>query len=451
MCKYPRYIVNQYTYEKVLVPCGKCEVCQQQKADARAFRIRRSITANDVALFVTLTYNNECLPVIRRDEISPYNVVNVYRRNGGDWSVVDQIDLGDLGDMSVSDVRRLCSPENFRSSDYVAICYYPDVQRFMKRLRVNLLRHYHYTGKFKYYATTEYGKEHYRPHAHLLIIAPREVESTFRAAIDESWQYHDKYKLPRWIETSYDAASYAASYVNCGGDFPKILRSHSLRAKHSYSQDFGISSSEFSVGSILSKVDKGSLRYLSMSDLGKSKCSDFLIPKYVINRYFPIFKGYTRLDLHSSRLVLRCPRRYSEVSQQVDSMDVHKINVSLRNHYEKVKALLHDASYTYEDYCIDFERVWTCWHSCHLKDWYRQQVTERHKYGLENFYDNLYEVSCAELPTVYGSSAFLRTLPRPWFTKKFVHDNMELEERFICHDKTKKANYRVYKSLKYLR
>ena len=64
MCTHSKYVYNKYTRRKVLVPCGRCEACQQKKAALRANRIRNNVSNGYIALFITLTYKNEFVPYI---------------------------------------------------------------------------------------------------------------------------------------------------------------------------------------------------------------------------------------------------------------------------------------------------------------------------------------------------------------------------------------------------
>ena len=59
MCTHCRRVYNPYSQSVVLVNCGHCKECLQDKADARANRIRNSIPADHLNLFVTLTYDNK--------------------------------------------------------------------------------------------------------------------------------------------------------------------------------------------------------------------------------------------------------------------------------------------------------------------------------------------------------------------------------------------------------
>ena len=86
MCLRKRYIKNVYG-KMILVKCGCCPACLQEKAIARTNRIKNTYNADlYIPLFVTLTYKNEFLPYIKLDELTDcnnfYNTsINVYRDN----------------------------------------------------------------------------------------------------------------------------------------------------------------------------------------------------------------------------------------------------------------------------------------------------------------------------------------------------------------------------------
>ena len=61
MCTNSRFIWNPYARKKILVKCGKCDACKQEKALARSTRIRNNVTSGTIALFITLTYTNDYL------------------------------------------------------------------------------------------------------------------------------------------------------------------------------------------------------------------------------------------------------------------------------------------------------------------------------------------------------------------------------------------------------
>jgi hypothetical protein len=99
-------------------PCGKCVVCTRRKARQWSFRLEQEYKNSECASFVTLTYNDDSLP-INED---------------------------------------LTYPE----------LYKPHVSQFMKRLR-RQNEYHHNLGKMTYYAVGEYGGQTQRPHYHAII------------------------------------------------------------------------------------------------------------------------------------------------------------------------------------------------------------------------------------------------------------------------------------------
>lgn len=120
MCLTPVNVKAKYTENdmvrqqgKSLVPCGKCPECKQRRANAWIFRLLKEEKIHKTAMFLTLTYNNETVPIT------------------------------DKGFMTLKK---------------------SDVQKFLKRLRFN-------SGSttIKYYFCGEYGTDTWRPHYHAII------------------------------------------------------------------------------------------------------------------------------------------------------------------------------------------------------------------------------------------------------------------------------------------
>ncbi|WGL31373.1 replication initiator protein [Dipodfec virus UOA04_Rod_991] len=56
-------ILKYPPYEYQLVPCGKCELCLSKKRQEWFFRLHNELMNSDSAYFITLTYNDENLPL----------------------------------------------------------------------------------------------------------------------------------------------------------------------------------------------------------------------------------------------------------------------------------------------------------------------------------------------------------------------------------------------------
>lgn len=397
MCINNHYIYNKYIHKRVLVPCGKCKECLQAKADARAERIRHSFSAGEIGLFVTLTYDNNHVPYVFKKDIQERSNVTVYR------GLTDS-DRFSIGSLYVDDL-----PYNYNSSllpnlrnssckDKVGICYYKDIQNFFKRLRINFLRKYGYPASFKYYAATEYGETYYRPHAHILLIIPCELEKAYREIIYQSWKMCDFNRLHRSIEVARNAAAYLSSYINSDSSLPLLFKSPSFRQKHSYSHGFGCNSSAFSLQNIISCVERNSMSYDVQDSRSESGYSTFLIPKYIISRYFPIFKGYSRTPPCEMLNVLQRPAKLAALvgnSSEWSNEDIRTLGIMLRNkailYYKTLNIPLPDL---YDDYAIMYEKVWRCYNSTRLRLFYHNMMSNLISDNipiLEN-YDNINEL-----------------------------------------------------------
>jgi len=111
-CITPFYVKDKFTLEYIPVPCSKCPPCKKRRTSSWSFRLVKEGERSQSALFVTLTYNTEKVPITQ---------------NG------------------------------FMNLDKA------DVQKFMKRLRKLS------NQKLKYYVCGEYGTKRMRPHYHLII------------------------------------------------------------------------------------------------------------------------------------------------------------------------------------------------------------------------------------------------------------------------------------------
>ena len=156
MCIHQRYIKNCYGKE-ILVKCGHCSACLQEKAIARTNRIRNTISVDTVPLFITLTYRNECIPYIKHNEIIDdnglYNLrCNVYRdsdpcyvRKNGSYDTELNLNLGTkiIGSVVLPFGKCKCNDKfiSFHgASDFtkIGVSWYIDVQNFIKKLKVYL-------------------------------------------------------------------------------------------------------------------------------------------------------------------------------------------------------------------------------------------------------------------------------------------------------------------------
>lgn len=114
--------------------CGHCMNCRINYTQMWSLRLMYELSKSDSASFVTLTYNNENLP----------------------------LDYG---------------------------LHKDDVQKFMKRLRKNFAVEFHeFAPKLKYYFVGEYGGKTLRPHYHAIIFNLDNYDEKHRELCAKSWQ-----------------------------------------------------------------------------------------------------------------------------------------------------------------------------------------------------------------------------------------------------------------------
>lgn len=405
------------------VDCGKCPTCMQKKAMSRATRIRNNMQPGEIALFVTLTYSNKYVPYIKKSDLvklldSPISAVRnadhlfelpvykdslCYYTRSGNLVEVNTPYVCDYKYFSESEYKALSKAHrdgnlklyhgNGMSKDKVTVHCYSDIQKFLKRVRVNLKRHYNYDQSFNYFSCLEYGSTTNRTHSHLLLFIPKESESIFRAVISESWPYEIRHLLAKGVEVARDAASYVASYTNSVSSFHPFYSSHDIRNKHHYSLDMGVRSDCFQLSSVLEKVRCGNLFY-NVTKITNSGVVQFnpVIPKYVLNRHFPKFKGYSRLSSSEVAFILQCPERLRGFAQllgyeQNKPFCRHRgvfSELRIRNG-DEVGATITRLENAYRRYCevtgasrfdfaIDYQRAWDCFNSTVLKGSYYDEL-----------------------------------------------------------------------------
>lgn len=424
MCTNQKRVYNKYTKRWMYVNCGHCPSCLQQKASYRVQRIKNNDTDGYQCYMLSLTYARHNAPYIKRDEaylfskgeldkLSVYRDVKYrWKRCGKDYEMYCSGEklTHKLCDIEYSD--NICSIFGVKdlAHEYnkIGVCYYPDLQKFFARLRLNLKRNFNYEEKFSAYCCSEYGGHSLRPHMHILLYIRKGDSEIFRAAINKSWPFSNLLMFPRAFEPAFRAASYCASYVNCGSNFPKFLKC-TFPPKHSYSKGFGCGNKLFSLDSILQKYERGNLTYFVQSvKEGLPSITERIIPKYIIHRYFPIVKGYGRFTSTAQCYYLlgftKCLDEYEKAENgkywryslnntfetfsqywsfgdfyqskfcsrlHYDMDEILRIGKRIRNAYNRFCECSH-VVYSLWDYLLLHQRIWTLYRSdclrLHLQD-----------------------------------------------------------------------------------
>lgn len=374
MCIRGRFIVNRYDGRQYFVKCGHCDSCLQEKASRHKRRINLEARVDGVLpVFTTLTYDNDHIPYIKHSELKSFvdskftGVLNIYR----DSSVIIAFTYKDflLGERERSlfslNVQKLpylrekVGNKFITIKDKVGVLLLSDIQKFIKRLKINLVRD-GYQGYFSYYYASEYGTTYQRPHFHVLFYIDPAYYSRFQFIVCKSWHYADLFKMQRYfdrkpIEIAKNPAKYVSSYLNCRSSLSEFLQyAKPFRPCSHFSNGFGCNMASFGLPNIVNKVQHGVITYTAKSFRnGVSSVSQVKIPDYVLDRYFPRFKGYRYL---SSDEIIFFARRPSQVffSKSLDNVldydernKLYKSLLSLQKRVSKTGVSIDDWSLVY--------------------------------------------------------------------------------------------------------
>lgn len=270
-CQHRSFITNRYTGQRIAVDCGQCDYCIHKKAKKASMRVKTAGSAFKYSYFVTLTYDNEHVPLMNCEVLhSEYE--DALSISGDKVFGYEKHSYIPVSEYSCSDTSKLFHifftqvqgtvPYNRESSQYEPVkdnwflsmdairsfitktksdtfygkggeisarygdnllpyLNYVDVQNYIKRLR----RHLQFIlGSYEtlhFYAVGEYGPVHFRPHYHILLFTNSEqVSKILRQCHDKSWKLgRSDFQVARG-----GASSYVASYVNSLSAAPLLYR-----------------------------------------------------------------------------------------------------------------------------------------------------------------------------------------------------------------------------------
>lgn len=270
-CQHRSFITNKYTGARIAVDCGQCDYCIYKKAKKASMRVKTAGSAFKYSYFVTLTYDNEHLPLMNckvfhseyedvvgisgdihfGDEHHLYIPVSQYQCDDNsmlrhiffeqvqgtvpfDREIKEYVPVKDNWFLSMDAIRSFINKtQSVDKTDYPASAQYGrdnlipflnyvDVQNYIKRLRKHLSLKLGSYETLHFYAVGEYGPVHFRPHYHLLLFTNSDkVAEVLRYCHDKSW------RLGRsdFQRSAGGAGSYVASYVNSLCSTPLLYRS----------------------------------------------------------------------------------------------------------------------------------------------------------------------------------------------------------------------------------
>lgn len=270
-CQHRSFITNKYTGKRIAVDCGQCDYCIYKRAQKASMRVKTAGSAFEHCWFVTLTYDNEHIPLFNcevyyseyDDVLSDSGIVHGYEKHAyvpvSKFCTTDPQRLQHIFFTQVQGTvpynretgqhepvkdNWFVSIDSMRSFIYktqsstpygedgelsrmygdnlIPFLNYVDVQNYIKRLRKHL---YLALGSYEtlhFYAVGEYGPVHYRPHYHILLFTnSKKVSKVLRQCHAKSWKFgRSDFQTARG-----GASSYVASYVNSLSAAPLLYRS----------------------------------------------------------------------------------------------------------------------------------------------------------------------------------------------------------------------------------
>jgi hypothetical protein len=270
-CQYRSFITNRYNGARIAVDCGQCDYCIHKKAQKASMRVKTAGSAFKYSYFVTLTYDNEHVPlmackVLHSDyddaigisgdthfgyEYHKYIPVSEYQCDDNtmlrhiffeqvqgtvpfDREIKEYAPVKDNWHLSMDAIRSfIYKTQSVDKTDYPAskeygrdnlipFLNYADVQNYIKRLRKYLYKQLGSYETLHFYAVGEYGPVHFRPHYHILLFTnSEEVSKVLRYCHDKSWKFgRSDFQIARG-----GASSYVSSYVNSLSSAPLLYRS----------------------------------------------------------------------------------------------------------------------------------------------------------------------------------------------------------------------------------
>lgn len=270
-CQYRSFITNRYTGARIAVDCGQCDYCIHKRAQKASMRVKTAGSAFKYSYFVTLTYDNEHVPLFNckvlhseyedvvgisgdihfGDEYHKYIPVSEYQCDDNsalrhiffeqvqgtvpfDREIKEYAPVKDNWFLSMDAIRSFIyktqsvdktnypASEQYGRDNLIPFLNYVDVQNYIKRLRKYLYKQLGSYETLHFYAVGEYGPVHFRPHYHILLFTnSEEVSKVLRYCHDKSWKFgRSDFQITRG-----GASSYVSSYVNSLSSAPLLYRS----------------------------------------------------------------------------------------------------------------------------------------------------------------------------------------------------------------------------------
>lgn len=339
-CEQPRLVRNKYTGQMVQVNCGQCPACVTRRNHKYVPLIFNESAFHKYTYFVTLTYNDKHLPIIKAYDYIPKNPL------AGNWRYYSRL---------------LRESEEFVrfKKGLLPVCKSVDVQKFLKRLRkcVDSDENISLYGrrKIRYFFHYDYGSTTFRPHWHgVLFFDSDDIAENIEDYVRSAWSFNAESLGFIDCQRAISAAAYVALYTQTISKLPPIYSFRDFAPRALFSQRFGHC---FKFLQDVGDIVRRGLREVVVYDYESVSYKTIPLPASYIYRYFPRIPSFSSLTDAECLEVYRICYRVSSVpnleKSQRDNylLDLLETNTFWNNY------ITHGARLTYQQGVDKFDRV----------------------------------------------------------------------------------------------
>lgn len=388
-CFNPQRVFNPALGEYLFVDCRKCDACLHKKSVELTNRVTQECKQHKYSLFVTLTYDNEHLPLFKY-LCDDYFVSNKPFSFDGRNYVYPSFAFKHLLDKDGNSFE--CDPYDLQPTN-LDVCGFAyaskyDLQLFLKRLRIRLSRSQEqnpfykgnnkklwinktiknlpdYVKKIRYFFASEYGPTTFRPHYHGIIWCDNEqVARWLERNISTCWAMCDSARVDvQYVSSS--APQYVAKYCNSFNRLPKILQTEFTKPFYLASKNPVIGSFKGDVLQLGDALINGTIEQLEQRVNDQQGTTEFAyvpISKQTFARYFPTYQGFgLPLDYGEFSLLEKYRKGNFKRRYKIDENLKAVFSAALSMPHEHSKfAYIYNDDYCYQDYhFVDLVNFWT--------------------------------------------------------------------------------------------
>lgn len=324
-CCSPRIVTNRYTGESLITSCGVCSACVSNRCNKMTQLCSIEEQDHKYCLFVTLTYNDSYLPLLRFH----YDGERRQALFFGDTPRLPEYDK--IVTVSNMDYFKLSYfIDKCRLDGKISYSSKRDLQLFIKRLRKNVSKKTN--ERLRYYAVSEYGPKTFRVHYHLMLFFDqKDTSEIIQQAVRSCWTYGR-------VDTSFSrgsVASYVASYVNSRSTLPGLYSKCAA-------SPFSLHSTHFALSFYKDKREKVYTlpleRIIHSCRVVGSRFVDVHAWRTLTSTFFPRCKGYASKsyrELFDSYTILPAARRFaaSEDFTEIATTVLIELHYYVQHHY----------------------------------------------------------------------------------------------------------------------